>query len=127
MGTAGSAGLTSRQVWAVLGLPNGVAASALYTSAGPIAISGPLLASISTSPSMPMGISTTELTPFARQLASSDAFMRRDALTMSGVFAPTPSQNSLIPAPVPFCSMTGALYPPSLTRANCSATAVANG
>jgi hypothetical protein len=65
------------------------------------------------------------LTPFFWQLAYSFAFMRRDALAMSGNCGPTPLQKSLMPPPVPVLSTFGVLNLPP--RPNCSATVVVNG
>ncbi len=50
--------------------------------------------------------------------------MRREAFSTSGCDAPTPAQNSFMPAPVPVDSTTGDLPPALLTF---SATAVAKG
>src|SRR3546814_8168922 len=66
------------------------------------------------------------LTPFAWQSSNSDAFIRRDASSMSGCPAPTPAQNSFMPAPVPVDSIMGD-FMPGLLLTNCSATAVAKG
>ena len=76
-------------------------------------------------PSWPMGISVILATPFRAQVSISLSLILRDAPTMSGVASPTPSQNSLMPPPVPVASTTGALMAPCL--ANSSATVVENG
>ena len=57
---------------------------------------------------------------------ASDAFIRREAFSISGKRSPTPAQNSFMPAPVPVDLMIGV---PSrgLARATRSATALANG
>ena len=67
----------------------------------------------------------TFLAPFCEQVSYSLAFIWRDALTMSGVWPPTPSQNSLMPAPVPVDSTI--TLDPGFARWNTSATAVVNG
>ena len=51
--------------------------------------------------------------------------MAREALAMSGNWAPTPSQNNLMPPPVPELSTLGVLNLPPLP--NCSATVVVKG
>ena len=51
-------------------------------------------------PSKPTLISTG-VTPAALQVSSSVSFMAREALVKSGVFSPTPPQNSFMPPPVP--------------------------
>ena len=51
-------------------------------------------------PSKPI-FTSTGVTPAVLQASSSVSLMRREALAMSGVFSPTPSQNSLMPPPVP--------------------------
>ena len=65
-------------------------------------------------------------TPFFLHISNSVAFIRRDAVAISGWLAPTPAQNNLIPAPVPVDSMIGDLNCGFLFL-NCSATAVAKG
>src|SRR3546814_19425346 len=62
-------------------------------------------------PSIPTCASMTSAAPFALQVAYSDAFIGREALTISGCCAPTPAQNSFIPPPVPVDSITGAFMP----------------
>ena len=64
-------------------------------------------------------------TPFFAQLSTSDFLIAREALLMSAVPTPTPSQNSLKPPPVPVLSTTGVLKPVVLP--NSSATRVENG
>ena len=51
--------------------------------------------------------------------------MAREALVKSGVFSPTPAQNSFMPPPVPVDSTTGVLNLPPWP--SFSATAVVNG
>ena len=63
--------------------------------------------------------------PFLVQRLYSLFLMRRDALVMSGVFTPTPAQNSFRPPPDPVASITGVLNLELLP--NRSATTVANG
>jgi hypothetical protein len=43
----------------------------------------------------------------AAQVSNSLAFIRREALTMSGVLGPRPEQNSWTPLPVPVDSISG--------------------
>ena len=58
-------------------------------------------------PSKPI-FTSTGVTPAVLQASSSVSLMRREALVMSGVLSPTPSQKSLMPPPVPVDSTTGA-------------------
>ena len=51
------------------------------------------------------------VTPLATHWSNSDAFMRREALAMSGVWAPTPAQKAAMPPPVPSDSTRGATPP----------------
>ena len=76
-------------------------------------------------PSMPTGTSMTFLTPAAAQASYSLFLICREAFSMSGKFAPTPPQNSFMPAPVPVDSTTTLTF--GLSRWNCSATAVVKG
>jgi hypothetical protein len=62
----------------------------------------------------------------AAHSSNSDAFIRREAFTISGWATPTPSQNSLIPAPVPVDSMIGDLIE-GLALTSASATALPKG
>jgi hypothetical protein len=78
----------------------------------------------STIPSNPI-FTSTGVTPAAAQASSSVSLIRREALAMSGVLSPTPSQKSLMPPPVPVASTTGARK--SVFCAKRSATAVAKG
>ena len=73
-----------------------------------------------------MRTSMISVTPWAWQVSNSLAFMRREALAMSGVLGPMPEQNSWMPPPVPVDSMIG--EPKSgFERAKASETALANG
>ena len=47
--------------------------------------------------------------PFSTQDLNSVSLMRRDEFVMSGVFVPTPEQNSFKPPPEPVDSTTGVL------------------
>ena len=67
----------------------------------------------------------TFFTPAATQDSYSLFLIWREAFSMSGKFAPTPPQNSFMPAPVPVDSTTTLTL--GLSRWNCSATAVVNG
>ena len=95
-------------------------------SSGVSAKLGPPVASAKAIPSSPTWISTTSFTPFLAQSSYSDSFIRREALAMSGYCAPTPAQNSFMPAPVPVDSTIGAGIA-GLALARLSATALANG
>ncbi len=64
-------------------------------------------------------------TPALAQLSTSDFLIAREALLTSGVFTPTPEQNSLKPPPVPVLSMIGVAN--LVVRPNSSATRVVNG
>ena len=75
---------------------------------------------------MPTCTSTMSFTPFFWQFSNSLFFMRRDALVMSGVSAPTPLQNCSMPPPVPVDSRTGDLREAS-ALANASDAALAKG
>ncbi len=83
------------------------------------------LAWIRVSPSIPTASSMTFLAPALAQSAYSDAFIGREALTMSGKLLPTPEQNNLMPAPVPVDSTIALL--PGLARWNASEIAVVKG
>src|SRR5690606_14039947 len=65
------------------------------------------------------------VTPFFWQRSNSEAFIGREALAMSGVPPPTPSQNFWMPPPVPSDSTRGAA-PPEV-REKFSATRLAKG
>ena len=52
-------------------------------------------------PSIPTGTSMICFAPFLTQLSYSLFLIEREASVKSGVSAPTPAQNSFIPAPVP--------------------------
>ena len=60
----------------------------------------PPVAEAKAMPSSPTWISTMSVTPLAWHSAYSLTFIRRLALAISGVLAPTPAQNSLMPPPV---------------------------
>src|SRR5512147_3224111 len=79
----------------------------------------------STMPSYPIFTSVISVTPFFAQVSTSDFLIAREALLMSDVSTPTPSQNSLKPPPVPVLSMTGVLK--LVVLPNSSATRVENG
>ena len=74
---------------------------------------------------MPIGTSITCLAPAAWQASYSLFFICREALTMSGNFCPTPSQNNLMPEPVPV-DLTITLVP-GLAFWKASAIAVVKG
>jgi len=74
---------------------------------------------------MPTGTSITFFTPAAAQASYSLFLICREAFSISGKFAPTPPQNSFMPAPVPVDSTTTLTL--GLSRWNCSAIAVVKG
>ena len=65
-------------------------------------------------------------TLLALQPSNSLSFMRREALTMSGVLGPRPLQNSWMPLPVPVDSISGERKS-VFERAKFSATSLAKG
>ena len=65
-------------------------------------------------------------TPFFAQSSYSDNLIRREAFSTSGCSAPTPLQNSFMPAPVPVASMIGDLID-GFDLASESAIALAKG
>ena len=77
-------------------------------------------------PSRPTCNSVISVTPFCWQVSNSLAFMRREALAMSGLSAPTPLQNSWMPPPLPVASMMGEGYS-GLERTKLSETSLAKG
>ena len=66
------------------------------------------------------------VTPLRAQVSNSLAFMRRDAVAMSGVPAPTPEQKRSMPPPVPIDSTRG-FFMPGLVATNRSAATLAKG
>ena len=76
-------------------------------------------------PSYPTLTSVIFETPFFLQSSISELLIRREALAISGVFAPEPAQKSLRPPPVPVLSTIGVLK--AVERPNSSATTVEKG
>ena len=77
-------------------------------------------------PSSPTWISVISFTPFDWQVSNSLTFIRREALAISGVSAPTPLQNSAMPPPLPVDSISGERMP-GLEREKLSDTSLAKG
>ena len=86
----------------------------------------PPLAEAKASPSSPTCSSMILSTPLLTQASNSDGFMRREALAMSGVFGPSPVQNSWMPLPVPVDSISGERIS-GFEREKFSATSLAKG